>query len=670
MSSGSAVRPLAPSSSLRSALVVAGAVGTGVAVALQPSEGWAGLLTAGLYGVTLALGGALFLDIQVVSGGRWWFPLRRVPLRLAATLPVPLAAVALALVLGLQSLYPWARAAAVEASALLQAKRAWLNAPLFLARAVVVGLVWLVLVGALRSALAAAIQRPSPEARRRLVRSALVFLPVFALTLSVAAWDWGMSLEPEWFSTMYGVLLFAGTFQGGIAAVTVLALLLDRQGRLDAPLGAGARHDLGKLLFAFSTFWAYAWFCQYMLIWYANLPEETGHYAARFADGWSTLFWLVPILRTVAPGSSVEVSNLALSADAELTPIVRAHATVHVIDLYNRNPTSSDDLVALREAWVLVGRRQGLLEPIRGTTLYARLGKAPRFTKPLDRHLESYGLWGTAVGRFEEIGIEVGGSFGRHVYWRGLVANGNPLFFRDPNALAGDNGTPERTAPNPDPKLESGFPILYDAKAQDLRFDGSILWGGGVGVRLVADDPDHPGGVDLLGWYFEREMAEATPIRGSFYEGDLDLLRGAGIPLPFEGRRKREYGANLAGRWGGLRVHGLFVDQDVAGLRRRGFEAEAAFRVPLGGLFASGDEPVFNWIQPAVRYSTIDNRFAAPSDFVAPSVAWDWTKLDLGLRLGILRNLDLTLEYARHAVKAAGGTLHPDEALVTVWVSF
>ena len=103
---------------------------------------------------------------------------------------------------------------------------------------------------------------------------------------------------------------------------------------------------------------------------------------------------------------------------------------------------------------------------------------------------------------------------------------------------------------------------------------------------------------------------------------------------------------------------------------RRGFEAEAAWRIPLNGLFASGDQPVFNWLQPAVRYSTIDNRFEAPLTFVAPSVAWDWAKLDLGLRLGILRNLDLTLEYARHDVKTREGTLHPDEALVTVWVSF
>ena len=375
-------------------------------------------------------------------------------------------------------------------------------------------------------------------------------------------------------------------------------------------------------------------------------------------------------LRTVSPGSSFEVSSFALSADAKLTPSIRAHASVHVIDLYNRNPTSSDDLVALREAWVRLGRKQERLEPIPGTTFYAQIGKAPRFTKPLERRFESYGLWGTAVGRFEEIGVELGGSFGRRLYWRALVANGNPLFFRDPNALAGDNGTPERTAPNPDPKLESGFPILYDAKAQDLHFDDAFLWGGGLGLRLVGDEANERRGVDLLAWYFSRELAQAASIRGSFYEGDLDLLRGVGIPLPFEGRDKSERGANLTARLGGVHVYGQYVSQEIAGLERRGFEAEASYRIPLGGLFASGSEPVLNWLQPAVRYSTIDNRFEAPLTFVAPSLAWDWTKLDLALRLGILRNLDLTLEYARHDMKTREGALHPDEFLVTLWVAF
>ena len=127
------------------------------------------------------------------------------------------------------------------------------------------------------------------------------FLVLYAITNAVASWDWGMSLEPEWFSTMYAVYVFAGTFLGGIAAVALLVLTLERNGQLARRPKPAALHDLGKLLFAFATFWAYIWFCQYMLIWYANLPEETGHYAARLSGGWSMLFYLNPILNWVVP---------------------------------------------------------------------------------------------------------------------------------------------------------------------------------------------------------------------------------------------------------------------------------------------------------------------------------------------------------------------------------
>jgi hypothetical protein len=282
------------------------AVGGGVAVtvlslALQPSDAWHGILTAALFGTTLALGGALFVAIQAAVSARWWLPTGRVPLALARTLPVPAAALALCFLFGLQALYPWARPGAIEASHLLQQKAAWLNEPLFLARALVVLVVWFSLIGALDRRFASFTRDPSAANGSRLGRAGVGFLVVYAVTNAVAAWDWGMSLEPEWFSTMYAVYVFAGTFLGGIAAVALLTMLLERAGVAGTRLAPDARHDLGKLLFGFATFWAYIWFCQYMLIWYANLPEETGHYAARLAGGWSMLFYLNPILSWVVP---------------------------------------------------------------------------------------------------------------------------------------------------------------------------------------------------------------------------------------------------------------------------------------------------------------------------------------------------------------------------------
>ncbi len=370
-------------------------------------------------------------------------------------------------------------------------------------------------------------------------------------------------------------------------------------------------------------------------------------------------------MRTPAAGTSFELQDVELSAVAEWTPSLKGRIVVHVLDLYNRNPTSSAERVVVREAWLLFGKRYDVLRSQDGTSLFVLLGKAPRFTKQLDRHLESYGLWGTAVGRFEQMQAQIGGSFGRSVYWRAHAANGNPLFMRDPNALAGDFGTPETVPGHVDPIYESGFPILYDTQAQDVRLGGNVELGGGLGVRFM--DAAGRNGVDLLGWYFQRDMEDRARIHGSYYEGDLEMLRGAGIPLAYVGRRKEEHGANLQARLAGLRFFGQYVWQELAGLKREGFEVEVAYRFVLNGLFASGDSPVVNWIQPAVRYSSIDDTFAGPKTFVAPSFFWDWTKLDAGLRVGIVRGVDITVEYARNEMTLlTGRKMHPDEGLATL----
>src|SRR5262249_50114193 len=169
----------------------------------------------------------------------------------------------------------------------------------------------------------------------------------------------------------------------------------------------------------------------------------------------------------------------------------------------------------------------------------------------------------------------------------------------------------------------------------------------------------------LLGWYFERRLEERARIRGTYYGGDLRLLGGGGVPLPFEGNRKREYGANLEARVGDLRVFGQFLDQKIAELPRRGFEIETAYRIRLDGLFLVGETPLVDWVQPVVRLSYLDNRFVTPREFQGQSVGWDWTKLDLGVRIGLLRNVDLTAEYAINSTTTITGTgVHPNEALV------
>lgn len=375
--------------------------------------------------------------------------------------------------------------------------------------------------------------------------------------------------------------------------------------------------------------------------------------------------------QTAAPGGSFEVSTVNLIGEGELADQLKAKVEIHFIDLYNRNPTSTAEKVRVREAWLRFGKRVDGLKPFDGTTFYVQVGKAPRFSKQLARRLESYGLWGTAVNRFEEIGVEAGGSVGTAVYWRLAGANGNPVFMRDPNALAGDNGTPDRVDPErlADSPYNSGFPILYDAQANDSRLSGRFQVGGGLGARFVSADGRK--GIDVLGWVFRRKLAEHVSIEGTVYGGDLDLIDG--VPpasLPYTNQDKTDVGLNVEARWDRLSLFGQYVYQDLAGLVRKGYEVEASYRVPLNGLFALGDQPWFNWVQPAVRVSRIDNDFYAPIGFAAPSFAWDWTKLDAGVRVGIVRNVDLTAEYSRHDMRTRVGNLHPDELLVTLRAGF
>lgn len=376
--------------------------------------------------------------------------------------------------------------------------------------------------------------------------------------------------------------------------------------------------------------------------------------------------------RTVQTGTSAELSNVALIGEADLTPDISARIRIHFLDLYNRNPTSSEDRVFVREAWIRFGQAHDGLEAIPGTSLFALVGKAPRFSKQIERRLESYGLWGTAVGRFEEVGLQLGGSFGKHVTWRGLVGSPNPLFFRDPNALAGDNGTPERQPGNVHPIFQSGFPILYDAKSSDVTFNGRLQYGGGLGFRLVSADGEKA--VDVLAWAFSRSLNDSIALRGTSYSGDLKLLQAfaaLGIAFDVDGRRKLEAGVNVEARFHDLHLFGQLIHQDIAGLTRSGYEVEVAYYVPLNGLFLSGETPILNWVEPCVRVSEIVNHFFTPRTYPAPSIGWDWVKYDIGVRIGILTGVDLTVEYSRNDVLLfSGAKIHPDETLVTLRAGF
>jgi hypothetical protein len=350
---------------------------------------------------------------------------------------------------------------------------------------------------------------------------------------------------------------------------------------------------------------------------------------------------------TVNAGSHLEISDLTLLVDAVWSEGLKAHAKIDAIDLYDRNPTSSDKKLDVDEAWLRFGRETlPATLPAHGG-IYLKIGKFNKFERQNDRHLQSYGVVSTAFNRFNDIGAEMGIDLGQHLYAKLSYTQGNPVFMRDPNALAGDNGTPTflRPFPHPNPTLKSGIVILYDTEVED--FSGSYPEvGAGLGLRFA--DAGAKNGLDLLAWGYKRRMAKSVDLEGTFYGGDLDLLNGPFdlTPLPVKNDRKRDAGGNLWLYLGGFSFFAQYVDQDLAGLPRTGLEGEVAWRFDLPLVWAAGDRQLFPAIAPAVRYSKLDNQFRNHPLTSSPSFAWDWEKLDLGLRLGIVSGIDLTLEYA------------------------
>jgi len=270
-------------------------------MSFEPVVLYGALLVAGLFGISLCLGGAILVAFCSLTGATWWMPIRRVPMAVALLLPVPLAFIAVALFAGTSTMFSWADPEHVAASSILQAKSAWLSTPFFLARAVVIMALWLIILTALRRALVRTLADSGAAAAGRLKGASVLFLVVLAPTLSVASWDWAMSLEPEWFSTMYGVYMFSGAVLGGLALVSAVLTMPGAERVFGHKVDRGVLRDLGQLLFGFSAFWAYIWFCQYMLIWYANLPEEATYYSLRLDTRWAVLFWIVPLLCFVVP---------------------------------------------------------------------------------------------------------------------------------------------------------------------------------------------------------------------------------------------------------------------------------------------------------------------------------------------------------------------------------
>lgn len=258
------------------------------------------LLLMSYYFTCVCAAGLFFLAIQFVAQAGWSASLLRVPQAFAKVLPFASIVLIIIVAAGLFShnLYHWN--SPEEAEHFTSSKAAYLTPLFFLSRLVI-------FLGSY-SILGMVITKLSTNedlhgglgSYKKSIKYSAIFLVIFGFTTPLWAFDTIMSLEAEWFSTMFGWYNFAAMWVSGLSAITVTVILLKRAGYFGW-LGDSHIHDLGKFVFAFSIFWTYIWFSQFLLIYYANMPEETVYFYKRLEGFYMPLFWLNLIVNFLSP---------------------------------------------------------------------------------------------------------------------------------------------------------------------------------------------------------------------------------------------------------------------------------------------------------------------------------------------------------------------------------
>jgi len=257
---------------------------------------WANYLIVNYYFLSLALGAALFLSLQSITQSGWNVGFKRVPEAMMTYIPVA-AVFFLLLFFGVNDLYSWSNEEAVVNDPVLQHKSTYLNVPFFFIRLIIFFILWIIFTRIIRKiSIREDMSDPADQASVMTLfnKSELfskIFIFIFALTFSLSAFDWIMSLEPHWYSTIFALKNLAAALLHGVSILTLIVFILHKRGYFPF-LNKYHRHDFARYIFMLSIVWGYFWFAQFMIIWYGNIPEETAYYYIRWDGGWKVMFFL------------------------------------------------------------------------------------------------------------------------------------------------------------------------------------------------------------------------------------------------------------------------------------------------------------------------------------------------------------------------------------------
>jgi len=282
--------------------------------------------------VSVGMGAIFLVALEHIVGAVWSVPFRRIAEHQSFIfLATPL--LAIPIILNMHDIFHWTHLDAVLADPILYQKSPYLNEPFFIARSVGIFVIMsLFMFMFYRNSRKQDETKSQKTSKFNAVLSA-PFMMLFAISITLVAIDYAMSLEPHWFSTIFGVYYFAGTFATAISVLTLLVLKLKSNGNLVSKINGNHYYSLGGLMFAFTAFWMYMAFSQYMLIWYANIPEETFWFLPRMEHGWEYMSIALIFIKFIIP------FGLLLNRNSKMNPSrlkVAAYWIIgaHIYDMY------------------------------------------------------------------------------------------------------------------------------------------------------------------------------------------------------------------------------------------------------------------------------------------------------------------------------------------------
>jgi hypothetical protein len=320
---------------LQQRLLIAGAVGAVVSVLgflLNSRQFFQSYLMAYMLWLGVTLGCLALGMVHQLSGGAWGVLIRR-PIG-AASRVIPLMTVLfLPIALGVMRIYPWTNADLVAHDEALQHKQLYLNVPFFLTRAAIYFLAWNALSYFLNRWSLEQDRTGDPRIARRMQMLSGGGLVAYGLTITFASFDWMMSLEPHWYSTIYGVLILGGQGLSSLAFLIIVLVWLSRRPPLDQIVVPAHFHDLGNLMLAFVMLWAYFSFSQYLIIWAGNLPAEIAWYLHRMQTGWRPIAVVLMLFHFALP-FVVLLSRTVKRQGRLLVRVAIAVLVVRLVDLW------------------------------------------------------------------------------------------------------------------------------------------------------------------------------------------------------------------------------------------------------------------------------------------------------------------------------------------------